>query len=282
MGTGSVPGIEAAGAWGWLPHSHLECRGPRKSRAIPLLTLRAFVAYKKGVKKYKLSNTYFGHCCCGHHQVGYNLSGKYVVDKLYTPDYIVALWLVYTYRIITLGSNKQTQRRWRSFKLPKISFTNGGSSFLKGYNNFLGYYSVSKVNQSLYRSGQTLTVPGYSGSQISTQSAYECGKVVSPTQRPPLPREVFLALTSIRSWVDPRIIMRPERLYQWKIIMIPSGIEPATFRLVQQWITLLPNSMKSKNSDKMLLNSQEMRMKYSLISSHRDFNQDVFMYFNFI
>jgi len=24
------------------------CRGPRKSRAIPLLTLRAFVAYKKG------------------------------------------------------------------------------------------------------------------------------------------------------------------------------------------------------------------------------------------
>ena len=30
------------------PHSHLVCRGPRKSRAIPLLTVRAFVAYKKG------------------------------------------------------------------------------------------------------------------------------------------------------------------------------------------------------------------------------------------
>ena len=29
-------------------HPHLECRGPRKSRGIPLLTLRDFVAYKKG------------------------------------------------------------------------------------------------------------------------------------------------------------------------------------------------------------------------------------------
>ena len=33
---------------GLTPHPHLECRGPRKSRAIPLITLRAFVAYKKG------------------------------------------------------------------------------------------------------------------------------------------------------------------------------------------------------------------------------------------
>ena len=33
---------------GLTPHPHLECRCPRKSRAIPLLTLRAFVACKKG------------------------------------------------------------------------------------------------------------------------------------------------------------------------------------------------------------------------------------------
>jgi len=33
---------------GLTPHPHLECRVPRKSSAIPLLTLRAFVAYKKG------------------------------------------------------------------------------------------------------------------------------------------------------------------------------------------------------------------------------------------
>jgi len=32
------------------PHPHLKCRGPRKSRARRLLTLRAFVAYEKGEK----------------------------------------------------------------------------------------------------------------------------------------------------------------------------------------------------------------------------------------
>ena len=36
---------------GLTPRPHLECRGPRKSRAIPLLTLRACVAYKR-VKTY--------------------------------------------------------------------------------------------------------------------------------------------------------------------------------------------------------------------------------------
>jgi len=30
------------------PTPHLECRGPRKSTAIPVLTLRAFVAHEKG------------------------------------------------------------------------------------------------------------------------------------------------------------------------------------------------------------------------------------------
>ena len=38
------------GVWGvgLTTHPHLECRGPRKSKAIPLLTLRVCVAYKKG------------------------------------------------------------------------------------------------------------------------------------------------------------------------------------------------------------------------------------------
>jgi len=43
------------------------------------------------------------------------------------------------------------------------------------------------VNKSLYRPGQTLGVPGSSGSQVSRPSAYEDGKVVSPTHRTPLP-----------------------------------------------------------------------------------------------
>jgi len=34
---------------------------------------------------------------------------KHVVDKLYTPDNIVVLWLLYPYRIINVGSNKHNR-----------------------------------------------------------------------------------------------------------------------------------------------------------------------------
>ena len=57
------------------------------------------------------------------------------------------------------------------------------------------------------------------------------------------PQEIPLVLTSIRDSVDLRGIVRPEGLRQLKIPVTPSGIEPATSRLVAQYLTQLRNRM---------------------------------------
>jgi hypothetical protein len=92
-----------------------------------------------------------------------------------------------------------------------------------------------KVNQSHYRPTKALRAPGGRGSQVFRQSAHEGGKVVSPnTSRLYPPGKI-----PVRGWVDPRVIVRPKRLCQWKIPITPSGIEPSTFRLVVQCLNQL-------------------------------------------
>ena len=117
------------------------------------------------------------------------------------------------------------------------------SSFLQGYYY---YYYFLKIKQSHYRPGRSQRVTGGWGSQISRQSTHEGGNVVIYTHRMPLlPQKIYFVLISVGDWVNPRVIVRPEELFHWKIPMTTSGIEPATFRLVAQCLKQLRHQQRA-------------------------------------
>jgi len=95
-------------------------------------------------------------------------------------------------------------------------------------HNLIFYYE--KINQSHYRTEvprrlQKVKVPRLRengpGCQLYVPAAF-------------YPQEILLVAIYVRGWVDPRAVVRSERLCQRKIPMKPSGIEPATFRFVAQ------------------------------------------------
>jgi hypothetical protein len=87
MGTGSFPGVESGRGVMLTPHPLLVPRSKKLSRAIPLLSLRAFVAYEKGETKlfsdFYLHNIVLRYKCQNIHSSTEINKGSFIGLRVY-------------------------------------------------------------------------------------------------------------------------------------------------------------------------------------------------------
>ena len=96
------------------------------------------------------------------------------------------------------------------------------------------------VKKYYYRPGRALRVPECWDFHISKQSAHEGGKVVSPKHRPPLPPRKYPWYSLLLKAESTPGHSAAGRIMPMKNSNdTPSGIEPATFRLVAQCVNQL-------------------------------------------